>query len=348
MQKEIIDKEGNIIVSDLLSICRNCIISNSANCCALISCPLDNEIKRVGMGSTNNGVVYACASDSKTKRNFKIELDALIAGIKYFSDVKRDIINQTVEDENNRINRLIHNLRSLNGQANLLLNKIVPQDQFLKNINSSNAVSIVEDVVSKNTRGTALTSLRLAKILMHIKSEFFVYEINLTDTPKLQIEDHNLRNVIMLVLYKFFGELYDKNVFVEVDNYYESSPFDFDTFSVAFYYIVENISKYVCPDTTIKIYLNKKVTKHVITIEMRSLHLEKEEEGLIFHQGYSGKSAKSNKMSGKGIGMYQAKRLLEMNGGTIDFVAGEETYDIDGLSYSDNIINVEMPIDKIK
>ena len=77
---------------------------------------------------------------------------------------------------------------------------------------------------------------------------------------------------------------------------------------------------------------------------MSSLHVDKDEEGKIFHKGYSGKAAKQMRLSGEGLGMFQAQRLLEMNDAKIDFVAGEMCFAINGLNYSDNTIIVELPI----
>lgn len=346
MQKEIIDSEGTTVFTDFQKGCHDCLSKFGVIGTGKMECGIDGKNKCLSHIVNSHGEIYACSYGSKTTRNFMAELEALKIGQRYYNDIKKQIVKETLDDEKNRVIRLEHNLKTLNGQCLQLMENIVPQHLFLKNIHASEVVSTVENIISFKTRETALTSLKLVKHLMSVKSELLVYDISLQSNVTLQKENHKVRDVLMLVLYKFFGELYDKYVFVDVDNYYELGYFDFDTVNVALYYIVENISKYVCPNTHIKVHLNKTSTMNVITFEMSSLHVDKEEEGQIFHRGYSGKSAKQISLSGEGLGMYQARRLLEMNGAEIDFVAGDFEIEIDGKKYSDNLVNVKLPLMK--
>jgi len=344
MIKEIIDSDGKLVYTDLMETCHECLFQYSGIGTSNVVCSIDGNTKRIAHIVNRHGKMFACSYGSKTKHNFMAELEALKIGQQYFNGISKKIVKETLEDEKNRVIRLEHNLKTLNGQCLQLMENIVPQHLFLKNIHASEVVTTVENIISTKIRETALTSLKLVKHLMSVKSELLVYDIIFQSDVKLQKENHKVRDVLMLVLYKFFGELYDKNVFVDVDNYYEWGYFDFDTVNVALYYIVENISKYICPDTTIKVHLNKTSTMNVISFEMRSLHVDKDEEGKIFHKGYSGKAAKQMSLSGEGLGMYQAHRLLEMNEAKIDFVAGEQCFTINNLDYSDNTINVELPL----
>lgn len=344
MLKKIESSDGSEIFSDIHSACSECITSNSDGNTVSVTCPIDGKARRVGYRKTKAGNVRACSWGCKTVRNFKAEFESLVIGLKYFAEIKKGILNETKKDERMHVERLVHNLKTLNAQCMNELNRIVPQDRFVKNISTSNSVAVVEDIIGNNMRAAALTSLKLAKHLMAVKSEFFVYEIDLQESPLLRIERHKLRDVLMLVLYKFFGELYDRGVTVDVDNYFGYGFFDFDTVNVAFYYIVENISKYVCPNTSVKVNLNQKGNMHYVEFEMTSMHIDSDEEGKIFHKGYSGRQAKTSGKAGSGFGMYQAKKLLEYNHATIDFKVGDICFDQDGITYSDNIVTVVLPV----
>ena len=72
-------------------------------------------------------------------------------------------------------------------------------------------------------------------------------------------------------------------------------------------------AKYVCPHTKVKVNISSKENCHVVEFEMHSLSLDKDEEGKIFHENYSGRQAKKLGKNGCGLGMYRARRLLEMN-----------------------------------
>ena len=76
---------------------------------------------------------------------------------------------------------------------------------------------------------------------------------------------------------------------------------------------------------------------------MKSLYIQDGEEQEIFNEGYSGVLAKKTALSGKGIGMYRAKRLIELNNGTITIEPGEFPQNIKGIEYADNKFIITLP-----
>jgi signal transduction histidine kinase len=75
---------------------------------------------------------------------------------------------------------------------------------------------------------------------------------------------------------------------------------------------------------------------------MTSILVLKNEINDIFLEHYSGFWAKETEMNGHGIGMFYAKRLIEMNKGRIEFVPGEELYRLNGIPYAHNTIIIEL------
>ena len=75
---------------------------------------------------------------------------------------------------------------------------------------------------------------------------------------------------------------------------------------------------------------------------MNSILVEQEELDRIFLEKYSGHWVTEFELQGHGIGMYYAKRLIELNNGSIVFKAGKEKYKYDGIPYADNTIEITL------
>ena len=75
----------------------------------------------------------------------------------------------------------------------------------------------------KDVRQAALTFFRMAKFNLSIKAEFSIYEKLLQGGEKLKLEkrNHNIRDVIMIVLYMFFNDFNEKDVYIDIEEYYE-------------------------------------------------------------------------------------------------------------------------------
>lgn len=80
---------------------------------------------------------------------------------------------------------------------------------------------------------------------------------------------------------------------------------------------------------------------------MTSLYVDSSEVDRIFEEGYSGIESMKGGLHGKGLGMFQARHLTEMNGGTLTFVAGKHIKSRrDGLRYAENVVVVKLPKDE--
>jgi sensor histidine kinase regulating citrate/malate metabolism len=73
---------------------------------------------------------------------------------------------------------------------------------------------------------------------------------------------------------------------------------------------------------------------------MKSLYIDNEEVEKIFIEGYSGKFAKQCNLNGDGIGMWQIKRMMKLNNGSIKFENGNDIVEVSDKKYATNIITL--------
>ena len=338
MDRKIIDKENNVILDTLPTReCIECIISNTKNGYAQIECKNDKLCKRIAYYVGKEGKLLLCSSDSKTTKLFKEEFYALIPCIKSFSD----IANRVSVESFQRIDRVIHNLKSINGHAIQELENLVPQTDIGNNQN----VEYVTKEIQEHPKEAALTFFRMAKFNRAMKAEFTVYDRLLHgDNISLQKQYHKVPGIVMSVLYPFFADFHEKEVYVYVDTIDTKVLLDFETFYVALYHLIENATKYVKPKTQISITFIAENNKFTIKMNMQSLYIENDEENNIFNEGYSGVWAKKTNRQGKGIGMFRARKLIELNDGILELKAGDDISMADGIKYATNTFIISMPI----
>ncbi|WP_296114242.1 hypothetical protein [uncultured Alistipes sp.] len=344
MEIKIFSAQGESIIDSLLSSnqCIECILSQHHDGYAHITCKLDAKQKRIAYNRNRHGEIYCCSRDSKTTNLFKAEVQTTIYSIKSLVDLYEKVRQYAVSESSARVNRVIHNLKSINAHAMQDLYALVPQDQLVKNIRENS--NIVEAAIKQNSRQAALTFFKMAKLNLSIKAEFSIYEKLLQGNVKLEKRKTNIRDVIMIVMYMFFNDFNEKDVYIDVENYYEKVNIDFESFQVAIYHIIENAAKYIAPNTNASIKFRIEKNIQYVIFEMTSLYIHPDEEKAIFNEGYSGLWAKRLNQAGKGIGMYRARRLIELNKGSLSIEAGEVIMKQNGAEYANNRFIITLPI----
>ena len=101
-------------------------------------------------------------------------------------------------------------------------------------------------------------------------------------------------------------------------------------------------TKYTLKDTTLDISFISKNEFIIIEFKMTSLAIEKNEIELIFNENYSGINARKHELEGHGIGMYYAKKIMNLHNGFIEFIPGKSNFYFDGIPYSDNVIKIGL------
>lgn len=197
MNRHIVSNTGEVVTSTMPESCLGCIKSNVNRGYASIECPLDKKKKRLGVVESTQGILYACSSDSKTTKLFKNELDSVVATIKTLVKLRERVIEENIEriksDEYSRVDRLVHNLKSINAHCIQVLYNCIPQNVMMQNYQK--ATETAKNIIVKNPEMAAKTMLRIARNNMSLKAEISVYEKLLKNQVKLQPRNSNLRDV---------------------------------------------------------------------------------------------------------------------------------------------------------
>lgn len=345
MHKQIVDKSGVVLCNSMPnSSCQSCIIASVHNGFGRVLCPFSTESKRVAFQKSNQGEVYICSEDNITTKNFKLLSNELLYAIPTLREARLELLSEIKEQSNARVNRVLHNIKNINAHLLQELYTFVPQELFTRKLGKT--VNTVVELIKKHPKDAAIAFLRIAKLNSGLKAELSVYDKLLKDNPQLQFREYNIRDVVMLVLHEFFSDFHELGVYIDVEDCYKRISIDFESFRVALYHIVENASKYVLPNSIIEIKFNSNNNESFsIVFLMQSYKLNSDDKDRIFEEGFSGSVAVKAGKSGHGIGMYRAKKLLELNKGNLIFEPGKVTEKIiDNIEYAYNTITIELPL----
>ena len=323
-------------------MCISC-IGNSSIESDKIECPREHIYRWRGHRCTVNGTVSICANYGKSK-GYVADFDSITGSLKTLCYTRDEVLQYREEDSVKRIRRVLHNIRTLNAHSLMEMRGIVPEFFFKKHL--KDVLVKAGNHISRNSTKTAHGILEIAKDLYSIKTEFAVYDKLIKGNVSLDKKLFNIRDVLMTVVYPFFGEFTKKNVLVDVQTYRDSIFLDFETTQIAFYHIIENMAKYVKPDSRVNITFPIENTMQKVVFSMVSIHINEDEADKIFLEGYSGKQAINAQQQGEGIGLYRARALVEINGGTLDVIAGQETSQIGDVEFAENVFVMSIPKNK--
>lgn len=300
--------------------------------------------KRAGKITVKYGSVVGFTSNKdfiKSSSKFRTNLSVIGDSLKYLDT----IIKKANDKVNKSTSRLLHNLTSLNAHNIQEIYSLVPQDLLARKV--SGQVRLVENVIKQESRETALCLLRLAKNNIAMKTEFSVFNKLFDKNPNLQFKFHNVHNVhkvMMNILYLFFADFTDKNVNVKIDcEGKKTAFFDYESIHVALFHLIENSVKYVQPNTELNIKISEVNNQILISFEMDSIQITKEEVELLFDEGISGEHSKKSGKSGSGIGLSRAKNILELNSSSITLNIDEDSlHGYQSIPYQRNTFTIVL------
>jgi signal transduction histidine kinase len=300
---------------------------------------------RVGFSSFAKGSVYAFSNNKQlinSSRLFKRQLNIIAESY----DLIEATLQKSRENEIKKTSRLFHNLLTLNGRNIQEIYSLVPQNDVSRRFNKQ--VPFVENIIRENTNEAAKTLLRIAKNNAAMKAEFSVFRKLYDENPNLSFQVHNAHKVLMNLAYLFFSDFIDKNVKVIVGDEGANILCDYDSIHVTLYHILDNASKYVKNNSEVSITILQEGNTTKLIFDMISLQISDEEKEKIFEEGHSGKLPSGLVKAGEGIGLSQAKHLLEMNRGSISLETFPNTIEHKmGISYQRNIFSLFLPTQKI-
>jgi len=305
---------------------------------------------RAGKLDVKGGTVYGYTSDKglvRSSSKFKSSLTVIADTLGHLNKV----IQHEVDKVNKSTSRLLHNLTSLNAHNIQEIYSLIPQEHLAKK--TSGQIKLVEGIIQREKRDTALCLLRVAKNNTAMKTEFSVFNKLFEMNPKLQRKFHNVHKVLMNILYLFFSDFTDKNVMVDVDcDGKKTAFFDYESIHVALFHVIENAVKYVKPNTTLNISISDDGDNTLICFEMISLQITANEIETLFDEGISGEYANKFGKSGSGIGMSRASNILQLNSSSIRVELNETSlHGYMGTPYQENkfiiCLNRDIEIDQV-
>lgn len=339
--------EGRIVFSNLNAHESTCI--EEINTRSMLISGVKSTL-RGGRIENSFGTVFAVSSDSdyiRSSKKFTTTLEALANTLGTFIEITQEQRNK----QNNNTSRLLHNLRTINAHNIQEIFSVVPQDVLSEGA-ARHQVTIIEEVVKQRSKETAVAFLRIIKNNTAMKTEFSVFDklFDGNHNPHLEKKSHNVHKVLMNILYQFFPDFTDNDVWVKVEcpkNTTINAFFDYESVQVAFYHLIENAVKYIKPHTEFIIKITPLEKTVTLFFEMMSLQINESERNSVFIEGFSGELAKKLGKSGSGIGMTIAKHILEINGARLSLEIDPSTSQVHfGLPYQKNTFKVELRTQK--
>ena len=310
-----------------------------------IDCPF--EFKSDNIGGTKrrrekvpveNGWIFLSIYDNDiTNKYFQKYLDFLKSLYEPLCNIRKEYATKS-ED---KVRRLKHNINGYTTKIQDELENIIPSDISNRNEWKTALSQLEKEVSSKNEIATK-SLLHIYKNVQLIKAEMEVYDIMNSETATLNIIEHPIRKVVDLSVQSFFLDLLDRNINIKHGLSTDKVLIDFPTFSVVLGHILDNTVKYAADNSILNITFESTNNHVKIRFSMNSILVIPEEVDCIFDEKYSGHWASESGLRGHGIGMYYAKKLVELNDGTIAFVAEVEKYKLDGIPYADNAIEITL------
>jgi signal transduction histidine kinase len=300
---------------------------------------------RAGVLKNDLFTVYGFSSNQdflKSSQKFKTQLNVILNT----TDSIEEIIDSAKKSMNKSTSRLIHNLTTLNAHNIQEIYSLIPQDGVSRNMKKQ--ISFAENIVKNEPKETAITLLRVAKNNASMKVEFSVFKKLFDSNPELQIRKHNTHKVLMNMFYLFFPDFTDKNVKVVVgDESTHIAYFDYESIHVALYHLIENAAKYIKPDSTLIIDIGNNGLHTKISMDMMSTEIKENEVEQIFLEGVSGALPTKIGKAGDGIGMYMAKKIIELNSGFITVTPYPTTLEETlGFKFQRNVFTINLPTSK--
>ena len=319
----IVDNQSNAVFTNAHSECIECFNVNANKNCLKLECRTTGGSCRVGVVFRNNYRLYLCTDNKQTKTSklFKEKIEMLSYVLPSMLEFKTEIEKVVRNEEKEKYSKIVHNLKTLNGQSLLSQYKFIPQDSFSDNYR--HLFEMVLEEVKKRPKEATIAILKQSRNNEFMKTEFSTHEKLTIEAPNLFCQSHVVRKVILNVYHSFDMDFKDKKVSLLISEVDYKAWFDYDTVRVAIYHIFSNAIKYIAPSSNLAISIIDDEDNIIIDFKMKSYYISKEEVNNLFVDHYSGKIATENKLNGTGLGMGLIRKALSLNKGTITVIPGE-------------------------
>jgi signal transduction histidine kinase len=264
-----------------------------------------------------------------------------------FSNIFNSSHSQIRQSELNMTRRLKHNLVTYNSHILQEIYQLIPQDE-ITSIDGKSQLKKIDQALSKNTSKTSQAFLRILKNASLEKAEFDVFDKLYKNDSTPAFIEHSIHKIILLTINTFWLDFLELGIDVEIQSTNKKVILDYNSFSVALGHIFDNSVKYALPNSKISIWFYENVMDdHFdINIDMISLKVCDSDKEKIFQEGVSGECAKEKEVNGSGVGLYIARRMIELNNGTIKFfpnISLKESRKFENYPYEKNRIRIALP-----
>lgn len=334
----IIDNEGDEIYStlpeNLTSAFENCKVENQT----FIK---DGKKYRDGKVSNSNGSAYLITDEREIverPRFFKEKLQVYLDFIPTIKSVEHRA-RAKAETHNKR---LLHDLTALNGHNIQEVFNIIPEEEL--RTKKEGRKKFIEDQIKQQIQKVPDMIMNIMKNNAGIKMEFSVAEKLYGANHKIEKQKHNVRRALMNILHLFFQDFADKGIYVNIEESDTEIMLDYGIFQVAMYQIFDNAVKYAMNNSDIKISFFMKDTYFCLAIDMTSLKMEEDELSKLTQEGFCGRQAKKLKKNGKGIGLFNVKKVLTLMHIKLDiFPLNKDQTILNGVEYGNNRFLIKFP-----
>lgn len=298
--------------------------------------PNDSSRYRLDYADTEEFTLYLISynkSHIKSKKIFKKFFEQYIDIFKIV--VKKN--NDINKNETTKMNRFMHNIITLSAQS-------IQELQYINKDKTFSKCSLDDSLhyFMKNEPETLTGSIKtIFKQIYSLNQEVEVFKILQKQEYILEPKEHTVHKVIMGTFYKFFPSFTDSNVIVNVKASQENAYFDYKTFTVALFYLIDNASKYILENTDFDVIIKRCNDELSIEFDMISLKIDECEKDKIYEENYSGQFARKKNLNGYGLGLSVFKLLLEKNNISTKLLKGERSSS--DPDYENNIFELKIP-----
>jgi len=334
------DANEDLLSENLKSECHTCRVNCKTKGNQILECPIYGNKRRQGFIKNNKGSTFLCDT-TKTTKLFKDKILGFSYAIQDLVIPKEQIVKEIRSTEQQKVNRLVHNLTSINAHNIQEIYNLIPQDILSSNWKTQ--LEFIEKELVRNSKNAALMFLRVAKHNIHMKSEFSIYrKLDRNDSVALDFKYYQYKTTLLNVLHTFFSDFSNNGVYIKVNDFFGKVKIDYETVQVALYHFIENATKYTKPNTTVEIDFIEDVNSITMHIIMNSYHICPEEREKIFEEGISGKTAIKLGKNGDGIGLWRIRQMIKLNGGEFNIDCGNEIEKFRGVDFSINKFSIKL------
>lgn len=335
------DKDNSDVVNNLATECISCYAQCTSPGIVISKCPKYGDRRRQGNISNTKGISFLCCNETKTTKLFREKLESLSYSSYELKLFREELVKEAKVAEQHKVNRLVHNLTSINAHNIQEIYDLVPQELLTSNYQRQ--LDYIQSEIRKDIRKASLMFLRIAKHNLHMKSEFSIYKKLDREDAALEPRNHPIQKVILNILHTFFSDFNDNGIYVEVEEYLQRVYIDYESIQVALYHLIENATKYAKPYTTIMISFDDNIKFVDVSFKMESLYIAEDELEKILEEGYSGRKAKEHSLDGDGIGMWRINQMMTLNKGLFKVIRGDIYTDYQGKLYAENEFILTFP-----